>query len=74
MNVDEFIRRGLAAQRAVDQVLTREQQRQELERDDSWRVHCSGCGQSVSSPLPVPVIVRAVVYCPDCVAKGSSGR
>lgn len=34
----------------------------------SHHVHCSRCGAAVSNPLPVEVIVRAWVECPECVA------
>jgi hypothetical protein len=69
VNLDDFLRRGLAAQRAVDAVLSREQQARELQADDTYRVRCLTCGASVSSPLPLPVVVRAAVECPECLAR-----
>lgn len=69
MDLDALLRRGLAAQRAVDAVLSAETQAAELQGDDTYRVRCSQCGRSVSSPLPVAVVVRAWVECPECVAQ-----
>ena len=63
----EFVRRGQAAQAAVDAVLTPEQQTKERMADGTYRVRCSACGKSVSNPLPVAVIIRAWVECPECV-------
>lgn len=68
----EFIQRALNAQEAVDAVLSRERQASELQADNTYRVRCSECGTSVSNPLPVPVIVRAHVLCPECLG-GSRG-
>jgi hypothetical protein len=31
------------------------------------RLRCSGCGQSVSTPVPVGTIVRAYLECPECL-------
>lgn len=62
------------AQAVVDTVLTREQQAAERFRDGLYRVCCSHCGGAVSNPLPVPVIVRAFVECPDCVARRDAAR
>jgi RNA polymerase-binding transcription factor DksA len=54
-------------QAAIDTVLTPEQQARERMPDGTYRVCCSRCGKSVSSPLPLPVIVRAWVECPECI-------
>jgi hypothetical protein len=62
-----FLRRGLAAQRAIDAILSPAQQAAEVQADDTYRVRCQRCGKSVSNPLPVPVMVRASVTCPECL-------
>jgi hypothetical protein len=69
-----FLARGQAAQAAVDAVLSRDQQRRELMPDGTFRVRCCRCGCSVSNPLPVPVIVRAWVECPECAATQADAR
>ena len=66
-DIAAWLLRGLAAQRAVDAILSPEQQIAERMPDDTYRVRCSRCGKSVSSPLPVAVIVRAWVECPECL-------
>jgi hypothetical protein len=73
-DLEVFLRRGLAAQRAVDTVLSKEAQARELLPDDTYRVRCYSCGKSVSNPLPVPVIVRAQVECPECLMDRARGR
>jgi hypothetical protein len=73
-DLDAFLRRGLAAQRAVDEVLSKAQQARELLPDDTFRVRCYSCGKSVSNPLPVPVIVRAQVECPECMVERARSR
>lgn len=67
--IRDLILRAVDAQRVVDGVLSQEQQARELQTDGTYRVRCSTCGKSVSSPLPVPVIVRAWVACPECIKK-----
>jgi len=71
MNEDRTQRlaRLLDAQAAVDLVLSRDQQERERQADGSFRVRCCRCGTSVSNPLPVAVIVRAWVECPECAAR-----
>jgi hypothetical protein len=69
MDIDTFLRRGLAAQRAVDEVLSPDAQARDLMPDDTYRVRCMTCGKSVSNPLPIPVVVRASVECPECIEK-----
>jgi hypothetical protein len=69
----DFVARGMAAQRVVDEVLSPEQQRRERQADGTYRVRCLECGRSVSNPLPVPVILRAYVCCPECVAAFGEG-
>lgn len=66
-DLHDFVQRAQAAQAAVDDLLTREQQARERFPDDTYRVRCNVCGKSVSNPLPVAVIVRAWVMCPECV-------
>lgn len=66
-DLEDFVRRGLAAQYAVDAILSPEQQQAERQPDGSYRVRCMQCGKSVSNPLPVAVIVRAWVVCPECL-------
>lgn len=65
----DFVRRGMAMQEAVDAILSPQRQAAERERDGSYRVKCSNCGKSVSSPLPIAVIVRAFVECPECIGR-----
>lgn len=33
------------------------------------RLHCTECGQSVSTEVPDETVVRAVLTCPECVPK-----
>lgn len=33
------------------------------------RLHCTECGKSVSSEVPDGTIVRAILVCPECVAR-----
>jgi hypothetical protein len=66
--LNEFMMRAVAAQAVVDEVLSIEQQARECESDGTYRVRCSICGNSVSNPLPIAVIVRAWVECADCLA------
>jgi hypothetical protein len=33
------------------------------------RLICFGCGKPVSSPVPDETIVRAVLYCPECIPR-----
>lgn len=33
----------------------------------SMRLHCMNCGKSVSSEIPVDVVVRAWIQCPECI-------
>jgi hypothetical protein len=35
------------------------------------RIRCYNCGKSVSSELPNESVVRAIVFCPECVEGGS---
>lgn len=46
----------------------------ERQADGTFRVLCSECRVSVSSPLPAPVIVRAYVVCPECIQAGALER
>jgi endogenous inhibitor of DNA gyrase (YacG/DUF329 family) len=55
------------AQDAVDEVLSPAQQAAERMADGTYRVRCMTCGKSVSNPLPIAVIVRAWVECPECL-------
>ena len=32
------------------------------------RFHCYGCGKSVSSEVPDSTILRAIAWCPECIA------
>ncbi len=41
--------------------------------DGTFRVLCSRCGTSVSSPLTAPVVVRAWVECPACLEAHANG-
>lgn len=41
----------------------------ERQSDGTFRVLCSVCGKSVSSPVLQPIIVRAWVQCPECLEK-----
>ena len=50
-----------------EKFLTKEQAERERQADGTFRVRCSRCGKSVSSPLSEPVIVRAWVECPECM-------
>jgi hypothetical protein len=68
------LRRLVNAQLAVDEVLSKEAQARELLPDDSYRVRCYSCGKSVSNPLPLPVIVRAQVECPECMMDRARSR
>jgi len=68
----DYAERMLKAQEAIDAVLSREQQARERQSDGTFRVLCQSCGKSVSSPLPVAVVVRALVVCPECV--GTVGK
>jgi hypothetical protein len=69
----DFVERARAAQAAVDAVLTRDQQARERQADHTYRVRCTQCGKSVSNPLPVAVIVRAWVICPECLGRTNPG-
>lgn len=33
------------------------------------RLHCAGCGKSVSSRVPEGTVVRAFIECPECIEK-----
>lgn len=33
------------------------------------RLHCSNCGESVSTEVPEGTIVRAYIECPECIEK-----
>lgn len=48
-------------------MIPKEQWERERQSDGTFRVRCSSCGKSVSSPLVEPVIVRAWVQCPECL-------
>lgn len=37
--------------------------------DGTGAVQCSRCGKYVSSPVPLGVVVRAWVECPECIEK-----
>ena len=37
--------------------------------DGTGAVKCSRCGKRVSSPVPLDIIVRAWVECPECIEK-----
>lgn len=67
--IREFLARGRAAQAAVDTLLSDTQQAAERLADGTYRVRCMNCGKSVSNPLPVAVIVRAWVECPECIER-----
>lgn len=54
-------------QEAVDECLSDQQQMDERQVDGTFRVRCMRCSKSVSNPLPMPVIVRASVTCPECL-------
>lgn len=69
-SLEEFVKRAQAAQAAVDEILSRETQADELMPDGTYRVRCSTCGKSVSNPLPVAVIIRAFIQCPECIEGG----
>ena len=34
------------------------------------QIHCSRCGEGVSSPVPKDTVVRAWVECPECIETG----
>ena len=51
-----------------ESIMPRDQWDRERMVDGTFRVRCSNCGKSVSSPLVEPVIVRAWVQCPECIA------
>jgi hypothetical protein len=51
-------------------MIPREQWDRERLADGTFRVRCSVCAKSVSSPLAEPVIVRAWVVCPECIEAG----
>lgn len=65
----DLAERTIRAQREIDSILSRAQQTTELASDGSYRVRCSSCGRSVSNPLPVAVIIRASVTCPECLER-----
>jgi hypothetical protein len=65
--ISEFLERALTAQQAIDELLTPTQQARERQHDGTFRVCCHSCGKAVSSPLAMPVIVRALVRCPECL-------
>ena len=56
-------------QAVVDTLLSSERQAEERMADGSYRVRCMTCGKSVSNPLPVAVIVRVWVECPECIER-----
>jgi len=62
-----FLDAGRRAQAAVDAVLSPTEQARERLPDGTFRVRCQTCAKSVSNPLPLPVIVRARVTCPECL-------
>ena len=50
-----------------ESIIPREHWNRERFPDGTFRVRCSVCAKSVSSPLVEPVIVRAWVMCPECI-------
>lgn len=36
------------------------------------RLYCHGCGKSVSTEVPDETVVRACLFCPECLAKMDS--
>jgi len=42
----------------------------DIEQDNTTeRIHCSNCGKSVSTPVPLGTLVRAFIQCPECIEK-----
>lgn len=33
------------------------------------RLHCLACGKSVSTEVPEATVLRAVVWCPECIER-----
>ena len=59
---------------AKDSLVPAEQWDRERQADGTFRVLCSRCGKSVSSPLSEPVIVRAGVECPECIEQRAAAK
>jgi hypothetical protein len=36
------------------------------------RYFCLACGKSVTSELPEDAVIRAVIHCPECYARGDT--
>ena len=65
----DLMQDAVSAQMAIDAMLSPERQEAERKADGTFRVCCSQCGTSVSNPLPVAVIIRAWVECPECIQR-----